>query len=307
MTFNIVIANPPYNRTDIQMDFAIMAHKICTDVNCLLIPAKWQCKGDKTKDKIYETFRSLVVPHMKSICFFPNSVDVFEIGDPGGITFYIAVKNKEYTEKNIENRCNYNKYCNSKTTRTFIDNQNSLNNAGQTIIDKVKARTTSRYFVSEHIDRNKLQYWIGEVPHIAGGSGVKTGSVLFNINTGKLQVIAPGEVYSPYQIERGLQHTHYNVLFSGKDEDEIKSFISYAHSKLVRYLIFNSIAGMSSTGNDVWWRFVPEPYNFDHIFTDTELYLEYDLTAEEINIVESTIESRDINDIIAYAFKGTQY
>ncbi len=306
MKFNTIIANPPYDRTDIQMQFAIMANAMADKAHCILMPAKWQCKADKTKEKLYSTFRTLVCPHIKSICFFPNSVDVFEIGDPGGICFYIANPNKTYDVKTIENRCGANTYYNDKETRHFIGGKHSLNNKGQKIIDKIQAVDNSRYLVSEHVKRGNIQYWCGEVPHIAGGGGVKTGSILFNINTQKLQVLAVGDVYSVNQIERGLQHSHYNPIFSGETEDEVKSFISYAYSKFVRFLIFNSIAGMSSTGNDVWWRFVPDQKRYDHIFTDIELYRKYGLSDSEIELIENTVEERDINAIIAYAFKDTK-
>lgn len=305
MRFDAVIANPPYDRTDIQMKFAMMAFGIANKLNCLIIPAKWQCKADKTKEKVYSTFRKEIVPHMKEICFFSNSVDVFNIGDPGGISYYIADKSNTYPVKTIENRCRPNKYYNDKVTRPFEGNLNSLNNKGQAIIDKIQASGGfTPYKVSEHIDRNGIQYWCGEVPHIAGGGGVNTGSILFNMNTGKLQVLAVGEVYSPFQLERGATHSHYNCLFSSKSLYEVLSFISYAYSKFVRFLIFNSMAGMSSTGNDVWWRFVPDQFKFDHIFTDDELYNKYNLTSDEIEIIENTVEERSLEYIVKHCTNG---
>ncbi len=44
--------------------------------------------------------------------------------------------------------------------------------------------------------------------------------------------------------------------------------------------------------NNICWRFVPAPKAFDHIFTDQELYEEYNLTSEEINIIEPVIKER---------------
>lgn len=43
---------------------------------------------------------------------------------------------------------------------------------------------------------------------------------------------------------------------------------------------------------NTWWHFVPDPESFDHIFTDAELYKKYNLTLEEINIIESVIKER---------------
>lgn len=43
---------------------------------------------------------------------------------------------------------------------------------------------------------------------------------------------------------------------------------------------------------DEAWRFVPDPGAFDHIFTDDELYKKYNLTQDEIDLIESVIKER---------------
>lgn len=45
-------------------------------------------------------------------------------------------------------------------------------------------------------------------------------------------------------------------------------------------------------GNKETWRFVPDPGAFDHIFTDEELYKKYNLTDDEIKLIESVIKER---------------
>ena len=116
MNFDIVIANPPYDRTDIQMKFGLACFDICTKYNVMIIPAKWQCKGDKTKEKLYSTFRKEVVPHMSKICFYPDNAEIFDIIEPSGVSYYIADANKDrvYNIKTIENRCAPNKYYNDE-------------------------------------------------------------------------------------------------------------------------------------------------------------------------------------------------
>mgnify|MGYP001625074033 FL=1 len=44
--------------------------------------------------------------------------------------------------------------------------------------------------------------------------------------------------------------------------------------------------------NNYDWRFVPDPGAFDHIFTDEELYKKYNLTDDEIKLIESVIKER---------------
>ena len=72
---------------------------------------------------------------------------------------------------------------------------------------------------------------------------------------------------------------------------EAESFISYINTRVVRFLVFLN-AFTVGVINDETWRFVPDPGKFDHIFTDEELYKKYNLTPEEINIIESVIKER---------------
>ena len=37
------------------------------------------------------------------------------------------------------------------------------------------------------------------------------------------------------------------------------------------------------------WRFIPDPLEFNHLYTDKELYDKYELTKDEIDIIESII------------------
>lgn len=49
---------------------------------------------------------------------------------------------------------------------------------------------------------------------------------------------------------------------------------------------------MTGVYNNYDWRFVPDPGAFDHIFTDEELYKKYNLTDDEIKLIESVIKER---------------
>ena len=87
---------------------------------------------------------------------------------------------------------------------------------------------------------------------------------------------------------------------------EVASFLSYAYTKFVRFLIFNSICGLRSTGQDTWWRFVPDPGKFDRLFTDEELYKKYNLTQDEIAIIEGTIAERPFSTVWSWIPKEYQ-
>lgn len=84
-----------------------------------------------------------------------------------------------------------------------------------------------------------------------------------------------------------------SLVFASSNLLEAQSFKSYLDSKFVRYLVSCSIGGLSGvSAGDIWWRYVPTPELFDHIFTDKELYEKYDLTSQEISVIESLIKER---------------
>ena len=104
------------------------------------------------------------------------------------------------------------------------------------------------------------------------------------------------------------------LAFASDDKDKCINFIRYAYSKFTRFMI---MAGLSKLGNiidDETWRFVPDPQdwtvlyedkplegyipNSDGIYTDSKgikhcsLYTKYQLTPDEINLIESVIKER---------------
>lgn len=81
------------------------------------------------------------------------------------------------------------------------------------------------------------------------------------------------------------------MIFSSDSKDECMSFISFTGSKFIRFIAFTLIDGQQPKFEKLW-RFVPDPGAFDHIFTDKELYKKYNLTQEEIAIIESVIKER---------------
>jgi site-specific DNA-methyltransferase (adenine-specific) len=72
---------------------------------------------------------------------------------------------------------------------------------------------------------------------------------------------------------------------------QAESLKSYLSTRLIQFIINASLIGANLTNKESW-RFVPDPGTFDHIFTDEELYKKYNLTDEEINIIESVIKER---------------
>lgn len=298
MKFDVVVANPPYDRTDIQMRFAKVAFDLCDSYSLIIMPAKWQCKGDKTREMLYSTFRKEVVPHMSYIKYFIDSTEIFDISESAGISYYIADKKEIYNEKIITNQCKYNKTYNNTIKREFKGIEHSLNNNGQKIIDKIKATNKFMQFKPyNQLKYLKYQFWCNalvSIPCKLTDNGDFINCIM-SPKTGKLQVLGQGEIITN-KIEH---HDNYNLLFSSNSLEEVKYFMSYTYTKFVRFLIFNSIAGLRSVGQDIWWRFVPNQ-DFNHEFTDDELYKKYGLTDDEIEIIEGTITDKPLQEVYSW-------
>lgn len=243
-----------------------------------------------------EAFRRDIVPHMSKIVFYPDCTDIFAIGDPSGISYYLIDKNNIHDEKIIQNVAVKQHIYNDTEIRSF--DTYSLYNKGTHIANKVIECNKSINIESMDKD-NKFQVWSANKVSLVSNI---PKTYLWNtdgmFNCLGLQQIAERDTKRVVYETDGLHKSSgvpedSKVIFSSDNVDECKYFISYCYTRLVRYLLSLSLCGLTgiATKNE-WWRFVPDPGPFDHIFTDKELYDKYNLTQEEIAIIESVIKER---------------
>ena len=276
MKINAVIGNPPYNN-DMYIPFVEMCHQLATDCSLFITPAKWQAKGGEKN----EAFRQNIVPYMKKIVYYPDSCDIFDIAEHGGISYYIldkAIHNDKYIRNEMVIYTNYE-------VRTL---NNNLWNIGNNIVTKVmNNKTLNIFYVHETKDCYKCT--IGK-KIIRSGSGHKDIKGKFTCDYSTLHNCI---VLSDVGIENSNDENRLGdsvAIYYGSKE-QCNYFRSYINSKFVRFLVLMSIHGVGIYDQETW-RFVPDPVTFDHIFTDEELYKKYNLTDEEINIIESVIKER---------------
>lgn len=275
MKFDIVIGNPPYNN-DIYLDFITTGKYIGNKV-CMITPAKWQGKlGIKN-----EAFRKLIVPYMKEIVYYPDCGELFDIGEVGGISYFLIDKEKHPTKK-IINRCKTNDYIN--WSEAYRDIEQTISCYADSIIKKIEFKGERKFKLDNY---NNFNYMITTPPAIGGTKGA--GYFLFG-ETGMCQCIKLGKTYS-MKAAAELPN-HYKVLCSASNLEELQYKWSYINTKLIRLLVLMGICKQSILAEETW-RMVPMPERFDHIFTDKELYEKYSLTDKEIQIIESIIKNRD--------------
>jgi site-specific DNA-methyltransferase (adenine-specific) len=275
MNIDVVVGNPPYNN-DIYIPFVEMGHNLSSTCSVFITPAKWQAKGGAKN----EQFRQNIVPHMSKIVYYPDCKDVFNIQVHSGISYYLISKN-EYKDKLVTVICNKSVLLNCKKhTRELIEPMTLYSGAVYNICDKVGC--------FNKIFKNFKSSWIAIDKNInifmttvAAQSGGRTFA-----NDGKLLMLSV-----PIRHDKTFYKSNdYKCIYSATTKDEADSFESWMNTKFIRFMVF--ISWCSFHINNETWRFVPDPITFDHIFTDEELYKKYNLTPEEINIIESVIKER---------------
>lgn len=293
MKFDIIIGNPPYNN-DIYIDFVKFGQQTFSKYCTMITPAKWQNKaGIKS-----ETFRKDIVPYISKVIFYPDCLDVFAISDISGITYYLIDKNI-HDKCEVINRSEMKPIINSVELRD-IRYEQTLWNIGNQIINKIEEINTKKYKFRQ-VGQNK-KYTININKQIVGSRGqsgcwdwdnscikqdwIGKGGVLFTSEGARI-LGNPKLIVDRIDMSSG---TSCNI-FTTDNVDEGKSFISWLYTKFIEFLILINLGSLTMI-NERGFRFIPDPGPFNHIFTDNELYEKYNLTTDEINIIESLIKDR---------------
>ncbi len=272
MKFDVVVGNPPYNN-DMYLDFVTKSHALASKYTCMITPAKWQAKGgDKN-----EAFRRDIVPYMEKIVYYPCVTDCFNITAAGGVTEYMLGK---HVIQNVELKVK------SKTTESFHGNHIIM-------LDRQAERKTYygdwvEKLVNKCQSNNCLGKQIFIDKHEKGNYMVVSSHLLDDKQHSNC---FGGYILTPVTVEeQGCIGKNKYEMYCGS-KDACTSFKSYVDCKLVRFLVALGVCA-SSVKNFETWRFVPAPDAFDHIFTDAELYKKYNLTSDEIAVIESVIKER---------------
>ncbi len=289
MKFDVVVGNPPYNK-GMDLDFVNLAFDLSKKYVVMITPAKWQTApiDQKLASKTinYQEFRNKIVPHMSKVVFYPDCKDVFDIEIPEGITYYLIDKKNRYNLCNVINRCSIQPKINSEANRS-IQNMETLWNIGQEIIGLLKEY---KKFTFMPYKQTTYEVWANE--QVSFGKISK--SYLFSAK-GNLLVTGIADIINKSKREKFASNTSKPVFYSNS-EVECRSFISWYYSKLVRFMVLINISKQSGVLNNDAFRFVPTPTsgNFDHTYTDEELYKEFNIPQKYIDVIEAIIKDRSI-------------
>lgn len=309
MQFDVVVGNPPYNN-DLYLDFVKLGHGLARKYDCWITPAKWQAKGgDKNKQ-----FREEIVPYMSKIIYYPCSTEIFDIAEVDGISVFLS-GHAMNDNKEIINRSNKISGFNNKAFRQV---GNTLNNVTYNIVQKMAGIQSLVPFEF----KSSVSHWgitageefgdFGKGINIVSGGKVIAECSLYDISKNiqdveKINVVINRMAGYCYFFDNdgrtvGINKLYilgknyiapfnYSCLCSFETFDVAKSFVSFMYSRIVRFICVTTLVGTNLANNEAW-RCIRVPEAFDHIFTDQELYEKYQLTDEEISIIESVIKER---------------
>jgi site-specific DNA-methyltransferase (adenine-specific) len=296
MKFKAVVGNPPYNR-DLYIDFLVLGHKLSTVCSCMITPAKWQAKGGLKSTN----FRKEIAPYIKVLSYYPDCGDIFDIRINGGISYQLICKEKREVCR-IKNTCKRVKQFNSNG---YTESPLFLNHTDTIVLDvnyirKIieKVGVFDKNFESLY---NQTSKGIGTVLPIRNNynaissslntdGGGKTSFHIFS-KTGSLTMLGPIEITQDHT----LKSQDMICLFTSPNKLETESYVSYLYTRFIRFLILCRYCTFHNNNQETW-SFVPKITSLDHIYTDEELYSRYNLTKDEIEVIETTIKSRYTKD-----------
>lgn len=289
MQFDVVIGNPPYNK-GMDLDFVDLGYKVSSNLTAMITPAKWQTTADDysgcaSKNIDYKQFRKLYVPHMSHVCFYPDCGDAFLISQVDGITWYVLDKDIHDKVK-ITNKCGLQSYYNSVAERSLI-NRESLHNIGAEIVQSLG---DYKRFQFPRVYMRRYEVWTNNQLTIGGQGGQQN----YLLSTqGNHNAVSISRIIDKSKGETSPSGAS-NCIFSSDSKEECQNFISWLNTKFTRFFVAINISKLTGILTDDCFRFVPAPPSskFDHIYTDKELYKEFNLPQKYIDVIEAVIKER---------------
>lgn len=322
MKFDVIIGNPPYQLSDggngtsakpIYHHFVNQAKKLNPRYLTMIIPARWFAGG-----KGLDSFRESMLNdrRIRKLVDFENSAEVFPGVDvAGGICYFLW-------ERDSEGLCEVTNYYDGKSViserplnefDTFIRNSRAIpivrkiieSKAGGSFLNDVVSarkpfglptnyppkdkgipcwfiqRIGLKYATRSDVSDQKglLNKWKLLVPKAPIAGQTDFSKPVGFYYDGNVRIAKPGECCTESWIVAGAFST----------EKEVLSFKSYIFTKIVRFLILQTVVSQDVTKKN--FCFVPDLGNYEGVYTDDMLRGKWAITDEEWDFIDSKISS----------------
>lgn len=328
MKFDVIIGNPPYQlqinepgkglgAIPIYQWFVEEALSLDPKYITMIIPARWYAGGVGLSE-----FRKTMLEskHIKQLVDFVDSKDCFsDVSINGGICYFLI-------DRDYKGLTHYETTEDGKTSYSLRDlNEFEIfirRNEAVSIIHKVrklqektldanggcspqtpfgllstyegKPQRNSdedlEYFSSKgwsYVDRNVIKKSVHLIDQFKPMISKLTSEHAGNPdNNGQYRVLSKMLILQPQQI----CSQSYLTVGGFDNYEEAQNLYDYLRTKLVRFLILQTLAGMNLSINN--FRFVPW-LDFTKKWNDEQLYAKYNLSEEEIAFIESMIRPMD--------------
>lgn len=323
MKFDVIIGNPPYQlETDgagkqakpIYHIFVEQAMKLSPRFLVMITPSRWLSGGMGLDDYRARMLRNR---HIRRMVDYSLSTECFPGVDvAGGINYFLW-------ERDTTGDCQYTYIDNgSQTTQLRVLDEYDVfvrNNSALSIIKKIVAHreesiskgmsslgvfglgTAERGVKNSspetyallssagrsYIDKHDVHQGLGYIDKwkVIIGKATSAGAATAN-RDGLRKVIATLDVLEPNAV---CTFSYFiGGAFSTKQEaDNCRAYLS---TKFARFLLLQCLSSINITKDR--FRFVPIQ-DFREVFTDELLYKKYDLSSQEVALIESTIKPMD--------------
>ncbi|NLN65341.1 MAG: restriction endonuclease, partial [Clostridiaceae bacterium] len=325
MKFDVIIGNPPYQLSDsgygmsakpIYHHFVRQAIKLQPRFLCMIIPARWYAGGKGLDDFRFEMLNDT---RIRKLVDYENSADVFNGVDiAGGICYFLWNRDSRGT-------CEVTNYYDGRP----ITSERSLNefdvfirhSQAAQIVRKIISKHDT--FLSEVVSsrkpfglptnyepkdtgipcwyiqkiglkyanqrdisdpKNILRKWKLLIPKAPIAGQTDFSKPVGFYYDGNVRISKPGECSTESWLVAGA--------FDSKEE--VISYKSYLFTKIVRFLILQTVVSQDVTKKN--FCFVPGLVKYEGEYTDELLREKWDITDEEWSFIDSRIASNGVND-----------
>jgi site-specific DNA-methyltransferase (adenine-specific) len=320
MKFDVIIGNPPYQVSDggnsrssvpIYHHFVEQGRSLKPSHLVMITPSRWFV-GGKGLDKFRENM--IADDQIRTIVDFRNASAVFPGVDvAGGISYFHWAKGTsgatnfisedgKTQDRSLRALDEFPVIIRSNKASSIIRKVQSLKE-GHLFLDAIvsprkpfgmptnyipRNSGTPCWFIQKHglkycrsedfTDRldliNKWKVLLPIAP-IAGQTDF-TKPIRF-YQSSNVRIARPGEVCTESWI----------VGRSLESESEAESFKSFLFTKTARFLLLQGVISQHVTRSN--FCFVPDMVNYDHLFTDSELYHHFGFSKDEVSYIESKV------------------